>query len=85
VTATRAFLAGVVACTIAALLYLSLDSGLAAPPAERLVSLPLFGLAAIFGASAWAASVGGRPGRVPLFAGLSLGVAIYALVRLLAW
>jgi hypothetical protein len=85
VTAARAALAVAVAGAIAALLYLSLDSGLAAPPAERLVSLPLGGLAAIFAASAWAASVGGYPQRVPFFAGLSIGIGLYSLVRVLAW
>ena len=84
-TAPRALLALVIASAIAALLYLSLDSGLAAPRAERLVSLPLAGLSAIFAASAWAASVGGYRQRVPLFAGLALGIGIYALARVLAW
>jgi hypothetical protein len=85
VTATQKVLAIGVASAIAALLYLSLDSGLATPPAERLVSLPLLGLAAIFGASAWAAVQAGYASRVPLFAGLALGVGIYAIVRVLAW
>ena len=78
-------LAVVVACVIDGLLYLSLDSGLLAPRAERLVSLPLLGLAAIFGASAWAGTVAGRPERVPMFAGLAGGVGLYAIVRVLAW
>jgi hypothetical protein len=84
-TPARVALAAIVAAAIDTLLYLSLDSGLATPPAQRLVSLPLGGLAAIFGASAWAASVGGYPQRVPLFTGLALGIGIYALVRVLAW
>ena len=82
---TQAFLALAIACAIAMLLYLSLDSGMATPPAERLVSLPLLGLAAIFGVSAWAASQGGYSTRVPLFTGLAAGVGIYAIVRVLAW
>jgi hypothetical protein len=85
VTATTKVAAAAVACAIAALLYLSLDSGLATPPAERLVSLPLLGLAAIFGASAWAAAQAGYSTRVPLFTGLALGVGLYAIVRVLAW
>ena len=84
-TPVKAFLPVVIACAIAGLLYFSLDSGMAVPPAERLVSLPLLGLAAIFGVSAWAAAQGGYGSRVPLFAGLALGVGIYAIVRVLAW
>ena len=84
-TPAKAFLAILVACAIAGLLYFSLDSGMAVPPAERLVSLPLLGLAAIFGVSAWAAAQGGFATRVPLFAGLAAGVGIYAIVRVLAW
>jgi len=72
----------VVAGVIAALLYLSLDSGRLAPPAERAFSLPLVGLGVIFAASAWAAAKGGYSQRVPIFAGLALGVGGYALVRL---
>jgi hypothetical protein len=84
-TAARKAVALVVALAIAGLLYLSLDSGLFAPRAERLVSLPLLGLAAIFGASAWAGTVANRPERVPLFAGLAAGVGVYAIVRTFAW
>lgn len=84
-TAARKALAVAVACAIAGLLYLSLDSGVFAPRAERLVSLPLLGLAAIFGVSAWAGAVANRPERVPLFAGLAAGVGLYALVRTFAW
>ena len=71
-----------VACVIASLLYLSLDSGRFAPPAERAFSMPLVGLGVIFAGSAWAASKGGYPERVPLFTGLAIGVGGYALVRL---
>jgi hypothetical protein len=78
----RVALSVLVASAIAALLYLSLDSGMVAPPAERLFSLPLLGLAAIFGASAWAATMSRFPKRAPLLAGLSLGVGGYALLRL---
>jgi len=71
-----------VACVIASLLYLSLDSGRFAPPAERAFSMPLVGLGVIFAGSAWAASKSGYPQRVPFFSGLALGVGGYALVRL---
>ena len=70
------------ACAIGVLLWTSLDSGLVAPRAERMFSLPLLGLAAIFGASAWAATMSNVPKRAPLLAGLSLGVGVYALLRL---
>ena len=72
----------VVAGAIAGLLYLSLDSGRFAPPAERAFSMPLVGLGAIFAGAAWAASKSGYPERVPFFAGLAVGVGGYALVRL---
>jgi dipeptide/tripeptide permease len=74
--------AALVACAIAALLWLSLDSGRFAPRAERFFSMPLIGLGAIFGVSAWAASMSGYPKRAPVFAGLAAGVAGYALLRL---
>ena len=78
----RVVRAVVVAGAIAGLLYLSLDSGRFAPPAERAFSMPLVGLGVIFAGSAWAASKGGYPERVPLFTGLAIGVGGYALVRL---
>lgn len=81
----NALVATLVACAIAGLLYLSLDSGAVAAPAERLVSVPLLGLAAIFGAGSWAARFRGMAGRAPLLAGLAAGVGGYALVRLVAF
>jgi hypothetical protein len=76
-------LAAVVACPIAALLYLNLDSGLLRPvPAERLVSLPLVGLGLIFAIGAWAAWYTGNKRRGGLLAGVAAGVGGYALVRL---
>ena len=78
----KALIAAIVACAIAGLLHLSLDSGRFAPPAERAFSMPLAGLGVIFAVSAWAASKGGYPQRVPLFSGLALGIGGYALVRL---
>jgi hypothetical protein len=79
----RALLAAVIACTIAALLYLSLDSGRVTPePAPRLFSLALGGLAVIFAARAWAGSMSADRRWVPFFAGLAAGVGGYALARL---
>jgi hypothetical protein len=76
-------LAAVVAYPIAALLYLNLDSGWLRPmPAERLVSLPLFGLGLIFSLGAWAAWYTGNGRRGGLLAGVAAGVGGYALLRL---
>lgn len=78
--------AAVVAGVIAALLYWRFDSGVVmAEPAARLTSLPLLGLSVIFALGAWAASKSGFPKRAPWFAGLSVGVGAYALVRLFAF
>src|SRR5262249_56267009 len=64
-----------VGAVVAGLLWLNLDSGLvAAEPAARLVSLPLEGLAAIFGVRAWTEMQSATPRWPSFFAGLSLGV-----------
>jgi hypothetical protein len=79
----RSLVAAVIASVIAALLYLSLDSGRVTPePAPRLFSLALGGLAVIFAARAWTESM--RPERrwMSFFAGLAVGVGGYALARL---
>ena len=78
----KAVVSVLLACAGGVLLYVSLDSGMVAPRAERMFSLPLLGLGAIFGASAWAATMSHFPKRAPLLAGLSLGVGGYALLRL---
>jgi hypothetical protein len=80
----KTLVAAAVGCAVTGLLYLSLDSGRFSPPAERLVSAPLLGLAAIFGAASWAARAGGLPRRAPFFAGLAAGTGAYALFRLIA-
>lgn len=68
---------------VAAVLYVMLDSRLVTPDrAAQLTSLPLGGLALLFGVGAWATSVGGQPEKSPLLAGLALGVGGYALARL---
>ena len=74
--------AGIVACVIAALLYLSLDSGRFTEATPRAFSLPLVGLALIFGARAWTMSVSGDRRTLSFFAGLAIGVGAYAIVRL---
>jgi hypothetical protein len=77
----KPFVAALVACAIAALLYLSLDSGRYAAATPRLVSLPLIGLSLIFAAKAWTVSLGRDQRTEPFFAGLAIGVGGYALVR----
>ena len=73
-----------VGAVVAGLLWLNLDSGLvAAEPAGRLFSLPLEGLAAIFGVRAWTETQSATPRWTSFFTGLSLGVGGYGLVRLL--
>jgi hypothetical protein len=78
------FAAAAVGAVVAGLLWLNLDSGLiVAEPAARLFSLPLEGLAAIFGVRAWTETQSATPRWTSFFAGLSLGVGGYGLVRLL--
>jgi len=79
----KPLLAGVVAFAIAALLYLSLDSGRYTGATPRLFSLPLIGLSLIFGARAWTVSLSRDQRTASLFTGLAIGVGGYALVRLL--
>jgi hypothetical protein len=79
--------AAVVAVVGASLLYLSLDSGRVTPErAARLFSLPLGGLALIFAVRAWTESMRTDTDTrwTGFFAGLSIGVGGYALLRLVA-
>jgi hypothetical protein len=78
----KPFVAGVVACAIAALLYLSLDSGRYTAATPRLFSLPLIGLSLIFAARAWTVSLSRDHGTTSFFTGLAIGVGGYGLVRL---
>jgi hypothetical protein len=72
-----------VAGAVAALLWLMLDSRIVTPTAPPAgVSGSLVALALIFGAGAFVMAKGGQPERVPLLAGLALGVGGYALARL---
>ncbi|HZP40650.1 MAG TPA: hypothetical protein VFD84_03960 [Candidatus Binatia bacterium] len=80
----RALRAAGVAVVVGGLLFLMLDSGAVTPErAPRVVSVSLAALGALFGLGAWATSVGGRPERAPLFAGLAAGLLGYAVARLL--
>jgi len=80
---TQLVQAVIIACVVATLLYLRLDSGMVTPePDTRLVSVPLCIVAAIFAAGAWSASVTGAPRRVGLLAGLAAGAGGYGILRL---
>lgn len=74
---------GAIAGALVALLWASLDSGLVnpggAPPGA---SASLGVLAVLFGVSAGVMQLGGRPERAPFLAGLSIGAATYAILRL---
>jgi hypothetical protein len=72
-----------VAAVVATFLWLNLDSGrMTSEPASRWFSMPLIGLAAIFGVRAWTESQNPEPRWTAFFAGLALGVGGYGIVRL---
>ena len=75
----NAIVAGAVALVVAVLLHLSLDARGDTP---RLFSMPLLGLALIFGVRAWTASVSNNVRSTRFFAGLAAGVGAYAIIRL---
>jgi len=78
----QALIAIGVAAAVAVLLYARLDAGIfSSDPTPHAVSLPLGGLAVLFGLGAWAAGYKGQPTRAPFMAGLALGVGGYALLR----
>ena len=75
---------GAIALAVGGLLWLMFDSRLVTPvPPPNGLSLSLAGLGTLFGLGAWATSVAGQRERMPLLAGLALGVGGYALLRLL--
>jgi hypothetical protein len=62
-------------------LFVAFDSGVGEPPPPGLsAALGIF--AFVFGAGAWVMRTGGRPERVPLLVGLSAGLGVYAVLRL---
>ena len=74
-----------VAVAVAAVLYLALDSGVVtSEPAPPGTSVALAVLATIFGLGAWVMQKGGQPERVPLLAGLAVGLGAYAVLRIVA-
>jgi len=75
-----------VAGVVAAVLYVMLDSGIVRPDGTpRVMSVTLIVLALVFTLGTWTASFGGDPSRRPTMAGLAIGLAGYALLRLFAF
>jgi hypothetical protein len=71
-----------IALAVFGVLWLMLDSGLAAAePAPAGTSVALAMLAGVFAVGALVMQTGGQPQRVPLLVGMALGVGTYALVR----
>jgi DMSO reductase anchor subunit len=71
---------------IGALLWLMLDSGRISPdPSPPGMSAALGTLGVLFGFGAVVMHLGGQPERMPLLAGLALGVGGYAIARLFAF
>jgi uncharacterized membrane protein len=74
---------GAIAAAVGAVLWAALDAGFGdAPPAPPVASAGLLVLALLFGVGTWVMRAGGRPERAPLLAGLSIGAATYAVLRL---
>ena len=72
-----------VAGAVAAILYVMLDSGVLRPGASpRVLSVALLVLAGIFGVGTWTASMSRQQSRSATLAGLAVGVAGYAILRL---
>ena len=68
---------------VVAVLWFCLDSGVGdTQPAPGAASAALLIFAFVFATGAWVMRVGGRHERVPMLAGLSIGAAAYALIRL---
>ena len=72
-----------ITAAVTSVLWLCLDSGIGdTTPAPGVTSVALLLVAAVFGVGSWVMRVGGRPERVPLLAGLAIGAAAYAIIRL---
>ena len=72
-----------IAAAVLGILWTCLDAGIGGTaPAPPATSAALLVLAVVFGIGTWVMRVGGRPERAPLLAGLSIGTAVYAVLRL---
>jgi len=75
-----------IAGAVGVFLYLMLDSGIVRPEGTpRVMSVTLIVLAIVFTLGTWTASFGNQPERRPMMAGLALGLASYAVLRLVAF
>jgi hypothetical protein len=75
-----------IAAAVGAVLYVMLDSGVVRPEgAPKVLSVSLLVLSLIFTVGAWTAGIGNQPKRRPILAGLALGLATYAVLRLFAF
>ncbi len=75
-----------IAGAVGVFLYVMLDSGIVRPEGTpRVMSVTLIVLALIFTLGAWTASFSNQPERRPMMAGLALGLASYAVLRLFAF
>ena len=77
-----------IAAAVGVVLYVMLDSGIVRPEGTpRVMSVTLIVLSLVFALGTWTASFGGQvgPNRQPMLAGLALGLASYAILRLIAF
>ena len=75
-----------VASAVGVVLYVMLDSGVVRPEGTpRVMSVTLIVLALVFTLGTWTASFGNQPSRQPMMAGLAIGLAAYAVLRLFAF
>ena len=75
-----------VAAAVGAVLYVMLDSGVVRPEGTpRVMSVTLIVLALVFTLGTWTASFGAQKSKQPMLAGLAIGLAGYAILRLFAF
>jgi len=75
-----------IAAAVGVVLYVMLDSGIVRPEGTpRIMSVTLIVLALVFTLGTWTARFGNQPQRQPMLAGLAVGLAGYAILRLLAF
>jgi hypothetical protein len=75
-----------IAAAVGVVLYVMLDSGVVRPEGTpRVMSVTLIVLALVFTLGTWTARFSAQPQRQPMLAGLAVGLAGYAILRLLAF